>query len=115
MANPDITQAVGLVAQRFVRNLFDRMVFGVLCTCSNDLNESVVYCEFSVRYREKEKSEMKDRKVLEILNAKDDKIDELQKLVGSQSKELSEAILVYVRRRKTLWRLLAQSLTACLF
>ena len=53
-----------------------------------------------MRYREKEKSEMKDRKVLEILNAKDDKIDELQKLVGNQSKELSEAILVYVRRRK---------------
>ena len=57
---------------------------------------------------------MKDRKVLEILNAKDDKIDELQKLVGNQSKELSEAILVYVRRRKTLWRLFAHSLIVCL-
>ena len=113
MANPDITQAVGLVAQRFVRNLFDRIVFGVLCI--NDPNERTSgVCEFFVHYREKEKSEMKDRKVLEILNAKDDKIDELQKLVGSQSKELSEAILVYVRRRKTLWRFLAHSLIVCL-
>ena len=44
-------------------------------------------------HREKEKAEVKDRKVLEILNVKDDKIDELQKLVATQSKELSELII----------------------
>ncbi|XP_021354546.1 centlein-like [Mizuhopecten yessoensis] len=45
--------------------------------------------------REKEKSETKDRKVLEILQMKDEKIEELQTLVAARTKELSE---IAVRR-----------------
>lgn len=39
--------------------------------------------------REKEKAEIKDRKVLSILSVKDDKIDELQKVIATQSAEVS--------------------------
>ncbi|XP_041465243.1 centlein-like [Lytechinus variegatus] len=40
--------------------------------------------------REKEKAEIKDRKVLEILHSKDDRIAELEQLVSEQEKRLAE-------------------------
>lgn len=44
-----------------------------------------MYC-----FREKEKAEIKDRKVLEVLQLKDDKIEELQTLLILRSRELGE-------------------------
>nr|XP_054755736.1 centlein-like [Lytechinus pictus] len=40
--------------------------------------------------REKEKAEIKDRKILEILHSKDDRIAELEQLVSEQEKRLAE-------------------------
>lgn len=42
--------------------------------------------------REKEKSETKDRKVLEIIQVKDDRIEELQNIVAKQSEEISDIL-----------------------
>nr|KAG5692714.1 hypothetical protein BaRGS_008577 [Batillaria attramentaria] len=42
--------------------------------------------------REKEKAEAKDHKVLEILQVKDDRIEELQNIVAKQSQEISELL-----------------------
>ncbi|XP_071116953.1 centlein-like isoform X2 [Haliotis cracherodii] len=42
--------------------------------------------------REKEKSEAKDLKVLEILQIKDDRIEELQNIVAKQSQEISDLL-----------------------
>ena len=47
-------------------------------------------------FREKEKAEIKDRKVLGILAAKDDKIDELQKVIATQGAEVSAILAKYV-------------------
>lgn len=41
-------------------------------------------------FREKEKAEIKDRKVLDVLQLKDDKIEELQTLLTHRSRELGE-------------------------
>lgn len=46
-------------------------------------------------FREKEKAEIKDRKVLSILSVKDDKIDELQKVIATQSAEVSGILSKY--------------------
>lgn len=51
------------------------------------------YCLFYKNhccFREKEKAEIKDRKVLEVLQLKDDKIEELQTLLTLRSRELGE-------------------------
>lgn len=40
--------------------------------------------------REREKSEIKDRNILEILQSKDEKIEELQILLSSRSKEIQD-------------------------
>ena len=45
-----------------------------------------------VLYREKEKAEIKDRKVLDILANKDERIEELQKVLANQSKELTQVL-----------------------
>ncbi len=45
-------------------------------------------------FREKESAELKDRKVLKILQG--DRIEELQKLVNTQSQELGLTIAKYV-------------------
>ncbi|XP_033750064.1 centlein-like isoform X2 [Pecten maximus] len=58
-------------------------------------NPDVTKAVSLVVQREKEKSENKDRKVLEILQMKDEKIEELQTLVAARTKELSE---IAVRR-----------------
>ena len=42
--------------------------------------------------REKEKQEVKDHKVLEILTVKDDRIEELQRTLVEQSQELSDVL-----------------------
>ncbi|XP_012937407.1 centlein [Aplysia californica] len=42
--------------------------------------------------REKEKSEVKDRKVLEIIQVKDDRIEELQNIVAKQAQEISDGL-----------------------
>lgn len=42
--------------------------------------------------REKEKGEAKDHKVLEILQVKDDRIEELQNIVAKQAQEISELL-----------------------
>lgn len=42
--------------------------------------------------REKEKAEAKDHKVLEILQVKDDRIEELQNVVAKQAQEISELL-----------------------
>lgn len=42
-----------------------------------------------IHFREKEKNELKDRKVLEILQHKDDCLDELQKTTAKQTVEIS--------------------------
>ena len=43
-------------------------------------------------FREKEKAEAKDHKVLEIFQVKDDRIEELQNIVAKQSQEISELL-----------------------
>ena len=48
-------------------------------------------------FREKEKAEIKDRKVLEILQMKDEKIDELQALLTSRARELEDSINRWVK------------------
>ena len=47
---------------------------------------------FLIIFSEKEKAEIKDRKILEILNNRDNKIDELQQLVSDQSQEIKNLI-----------------------
>ena len=47
-------------------------------------------------YREKEKAELKDRKVLEILQLKDDKIDELQTMMASHMQQAANSQTLYV-------------------
>lgn len=42
--------------------------------------------------REKEKSETKDRKVLEILQSKDEQIESLQEIVTSLKKEVDKLV-----------------------
>lgn len=46
----------------------------------------------SCGFREKEKAEAKDHKVLEIFQVKDDRIEELQNIVAKQSQEISELL-----------------------
>ncbi|XP_060068888.1 centlein-like [Ylistrum balloti] len=58
-------------------------------------NPDVTKAVSLVVQREKEKSENKDRKVLEILQMKDERIEELQTLVAARTKELGE---IAVRR-----------------
>ena len=48
-------------------------------------------------FREKEKAEIKDRKVLEILQMKDEKIEELQALLTSRARELEDSINRWVK------------------
>ena len=43
-------------------------------------------------FREKEKAETKDHKVLEILQVKDDRIEELHNIVAKQSQEISDLL-----------------------
>ena len=52
---------------------------------------------FLVCYREREKAEIKDRKVLEILQMKDEKIEELQTKLTSRARELEESLDRYMR------------------
>ena len=42
--------------------------------------------------REKEKAEAKDLKVLEILQIKDDRIEELQNIVAKQTQEIGDLL-----------------------
>ena len=51
---------------------------------------------FLVCYREREKAEIKDRKVLEILQMKDEKIEELQAKLTSRARELEESLDRYM-------------------
>ena len=53
-------------------------------------NPDVTNCIGAVVKREKEKNEIKDRKVLEILQVKDDKINELYELFQVKDKEINE-------------------------
>ncbi|XP_061172759.1 centlein-like isoform X1 [Saccostrea echinata] len=53
-------------------------------------NPDVTQAISLVVQREKEKAEIKDRKVLEVLQMKDDKIEELQTLLTHRSQELGE-------------------------
>ena len=78
VANPDVTQAVAIITQRQLELNYQHISFALLHL-------------FDIR--EREKAEIKDKKVLDILNAKDEKIEELQKLVANQSKELSETLI----------------------
>lgn len=54
--------------------------------------------------REKEKAEIKDRKVLEVLQLKDDKIEELQTLLTLRSRELGEIASVRIDHQQELQR-----------
>ncbi|XP_064609188.1 centlein-like [Liolophura sinensis] len=54
-------------------------------------NPDITQAVSMVVQREKEKSELKDRKVLSILQLKDDKIEELHATVSSQARELQDA------------------------
>lgn len=57
--------------------------------------EEVVWiwmASLSCVFREKEKAEAKDHKVLEIFQVKDDRIEELQNIVAKQSQEISELL-----------------------
>ncbi|XP_078314119.1 centlein-like isoform X3 [Crassostrea virginica] len=54
--------------------------------------------------REKEKAEIKDRKVLEVLQLKDDKIEELQTLLTLRSRELGEIASVRIDHQEELQR-----------
>ncbi|KAJ8303841.1 hypothetical protein KUTeg_017424 [Tegillarca granosa] len=53
-------------------------------------NPNVTQAISLVVQREKEKAEIKDRKVLEILQMKDEKIEELQNLLSSRTRELGD-------------------------
>ncbi len=53
-------------------------------------NPDVTNCIASVVKREKDKAELKDRKVLDILQAKDDKINELYEAFQMKEKEIGE-------------------------
>ncbi|KAF6040787.1 CNTLN [Bugula neritina] len=68
------------VDKEFVWSLWKK-----LQVASPDITEAVAL----VVEREKQKSEDKDRKVLDILHLKDDRIQKLQKVVEEQSQELS--------------------------
>lgn len=48
-----------------------------------------------VFYREREKAEQRDRKVLEILQQKDERIDELQTNLAYNTRELGESAIRY--------------------
>ena len=48
-------------------------------------------------FREKEKSEIKDRKVLEVLQIKDDRIEELQHVLTQKTRELTELAIRLVK------------------
>ena len=48
-------------------------------------------------FREREKAEIKDRKVLEILQMKDEKIEELQAILTSRARELEDSISRWVK------------------
>ncbi len=54
-------------------------------------NPDVTNCIASVVKREKDKAELKDKKVLEILQAKDDKINELYESFQAKEKAIGEA------------------------
>ncbi|KAK7477839.1 hypothetical protein BaRGS_00030917 [Batillaria attramentaria] len=59
--------------------------------------------------REKEKAEAKDHKVLEILQVKDDRIEELQNIVAKQSQEISELLSKKVDLQEKNGRLQAEA------
>ncbi|CAH1796316.1 unnamed protein product [Owenia fusiformis] len=86
--------------KEFVWSLWKR-----LQVASPDITQSIGL----VIQREKEKAELKDRKVLGILQLKDDKIEQLQKTVASQSKELSEFINRKLEIQDEVNRLLAEN------
>lgn len=48
-------------------------------------------------FREKEKSEIKDRKVLEVLQIKDERIEELQHALTQKSREVAELAIRYIK------------------
>ncbi|XP_059141062.1 centlein-like [Physella acuta] len=58
-----------------------------------------------VTQREKEKSEIKDRKVLEIIQVKDDRIEELQNIVTKQAEEISDVLSKKVELTEKITRL----------
>ncbi|KAL5004814.1 hypothetical protein ScPMuIL_018270, partial [Solemya velum] len=55
-----------------------------------DNNPNISEAISTVLQREREKSEIKDRNILEILQSKDEKIEELQILLSSRSKEIQD-------------------------
>ncbi|XP_067666453.1 centlein-like isoform X2 [Haliotis asinina] len=69
--------------KEFVWSLWKR-----LQVSNPDVTEAIAL----VIQREKEKSEAKDLKVLEILQIKDDRIEELQNIVAKQSQEISDLL-----------------------
>ena len=103
VANPDITQAVALVVQRCqiswkinqiwrtIEITFYRLLWRFVLApgCYILIFES---CNWISNCREKEKAEIKDRKVLDILSDKDERIEELQKVLANQSKELTQVL-----------------------
>ncbi|XP_048359972.1 centlein isoform X4 [Sphaerodactylus townsendi] len=80
VANPDITQAVSLVVESPGRSplMFEGYVVDHLRALSST--------------REKQKAELKDRKVLEILQVKDSKIQALEQRTSGQQAEINDLV-----------------------
>ena len=52
----------------------------------------LLHVDVSLFDREREKAELKDRKVLEILQSKDDKLDFLQRDLDQATKQVAQAL-----------------------
>lgn len=64
-------------------------------------------CVHEIVFRERERAEQKDMKVLEILNLRDEKIEDLQKTLSYANKELNQAQNRYISySRKNIYPLL---------
>ncbi|KAK2531203.1 Cntln [Columba guinea] len=89
VSNPDLTQAVSLVVERTEINNF---VCVILTDIMNMGLLDATLMPTSMNMREKQKAEVKDRKVLEILQAKDSKIETLEQRLTGQQQEINNLI-----------------------